>query len=666
MSFDLIFETLTGHPPFPWQSRLYQAWRDGIHGNFPAITLPTGMGKTSVIPIWLIALAQNPSALPRRLVYVVNRRTVVDQTTGEVKTLAKNIRLVPEIDTALRKLCSIDLTDEESPLALSTLRGQLADNRAWSADPSRPAVIVGTVDMIGSRLLFGGYRIGFKSRPLHAAFLAQNAVLIHDEAHLEPAFQHALEGIKNEQAREHRRTTRAHPCPLRVVTLTATSRSSGEPPFQLDPVDDYANPVISRRMHAVKRLHFHEEMNYAKDAALAECLARLALEHEDSDQPVLVFARSLAVIIKAKDALCNGENKGLKTRVRMLTGTLRGYERDRLVEDPVFQRFLPGKQPDDGETVYLLCTSAGEVGINLSAKHLVCDLSTYESMAQRLGRVNRFGDLDPPPEDQQTRIDVVYPAEVVTETKPGRKRDDQEALQKTLSLLWTLPGNASPTELDRLPAQARADAFSPPPKILPLTDILLDNWAMTSIREVMPGRPPLEPYLHGINEEFDPPRTTVAWREEVAVIADDDRRALYPPESLLDAYPLKPHELLSDRSDRVHVELKKIVKRLAKEDQSSPANITLWLMDDYGKVALHSLEELENRPVLIQGRTLLLPPRLGGLRADGMLDGSEKAPADGSLDVSDAFGDRIRVRGDTLPDDGPWRRVLQIDLSDQE
>src|SRR5262249_21972179 len=48
--------------------------------------------------------------------------------------------------------------------AVGTLRGQFADNREWSADPARPAVNVGTVDMIGSRLLFSGYGIGFKSK----------------------------------------------------------------------------------------------------------------------------------------------------------------------------------------------------------------------------------------------------------------------------------------------------------------------------------------------------------------------------------------------------------------------------------------------------------------------------------------------------------------------
>lgn len=96
---------------------------------------------------------------------MVNRRTVVDQTTEEVRRYRERL-VAAGIEDALRGLCAIPLNgadgDPEPSLALSTLRGQFADNRQWSADPARPAVIVGTVDMIGSRLLFSGYGLGFK------------------------------------------------------------------------------------------------------------------------------------------------------------------------------------------------------------------------------------------------------------------------------------------------------------------------------------------------------------------------------------------------------------------------------------------------------------------------------------------------------------------------
>lgn len=116
--FKQLFETLTGHPPFPWQQAMYKRF---VGGNLPDVAaIPTGLGKTSVIAIWLIALAKAEGApLPRRLAYVVNRRTVVDQATDEAINLRNNAT-------------NIGIHD----VAISTLRGQFADNREWSTDPS--------------------------------------------------------------------------------------------------------------------------------------------------------------------------------------------------------------------------------------------------------------------------------------------------------------------------------------------------------------------------------------------------------------------------------------------------------------------------------------------------------------------------------------------------
>src|SRR5262245_5014560 len=89
LDFGDLFKELTTNPPFPWQASLHAHF---VQGDFPSsCNLPTGLGKTSVIPIWLIALATSPATLPRRLVYVVNRRTVVDQATRETEKLRRRL-----------------------------------------------------------------------------------------------------------------------------------------------------------------------------------------------------------------------------------------------------------------------------------------------------------------------------------------------------------------------------------------------------------------------------------------------------------------------------------------------------------------------------------------------------------------------------------------------
>jgi len=53
-AFDRAFEALAGFSPMPWQERLFSLAADG---RFPdACDIPTGLGKTSVIAIWLLAL----------------------------------------------------------------------------------------------------------------------------------------------------------------------------------------------------------------------------------------------------------------------------------------------------------------------------------------------------------------------------------------------------------------------------------------------------------------------------------------------------------------------------------------------------------------------------------------------------------------------------------
>lgn len=638
--FTKLFPVLTGTSPFPWQQSLYECFS---RGEIPSTAnLPTGLGKTSVVAIWLIALLTHPDKVPRRLVYVVNRRTVVDQTTAEVERLRKRLGEMPELLASLTKLCAVPT---DMPLALSTLRGQFADNREWCSDPARPAVIVGTVDMIGSGLLFSRYTCGFKARPHHAALLGQDVLVVHDEAHLEPAFQTLLDSIVDEQKRcgDSR--------PLCVLQLSATNRN-GAPADNSTPTlglseADRANETVRRRIHATKQLRLTV---IADEKQLADKLSELALARRDSGRAVLVFARLVEVVQKIESALGKA-----KLSVVVLTGTMRGKERDELVKDSTFLRFLPpSSRPDptqkltDG-TVYLVATSAGEVGVNLSADELVCDLSTFESMAQRFGRVNRFGDIT------DSTIDVVHPENF----KADDPMDDARA--RTLALLRQLDGNASPHALDQLDAAARSDAFSPPPKIRPATDILFDAWAMTSIRGPLPGRPPVAPYLHG-ETEWEPPETYVAWRSEVEIITDA-LIANYPPEELLADFPLKPHELLRDRSDRVQAELEKLADAAAGN-----AERAVWLVDEDGEVVPKQLKELlgKDSQALLHGATVLLPPSVGGLSERGLLDGN--LPASANLDVANILNGpdekplrcRVRSAESKVPAEHRGLRIVRV------
>lgn len=696
LPFFTVFKDLTGNDPFPWQSALYE--RFAINDLPSAANIPTGLGKTSIIAIWLIALAQYPDRVPRRLIYVVNRRTVVDQTTTEVERLRKALMKpeLAEICKALASLCALPLpTPDAPPLAISTLCGQFADNNEWCADPSRPAVVAGTVDMIGSGLLFSRYARGFKTRPLHAGFLAQDALLVHDEAHLEPSFQKLLESIVAEQ------NTANDPRKLRIIELTATSRAANmnpdSKPFGLDENandKDTDNDTVKEHYKAIKRLRLlpvtklEDGKDKANDSTVRDKISELALAKKNTNRAVLVFVRSVDAAVKIKDKLT--ENK---CSVASLTGTMRGKERDELVtNNAVFQRFLPEENRAANTatgTVFLIATSAGEVGVNISADDLVCDLSTYESMAQRFGRVNRFGKRG------DSEVAVVYRENLQANYDEGlektnsakndadkkiatyqRKYQATLRLIKTLDLLKALGDSASPAALDELHEAKRVAAFSPTPELRIATDVQFDAWALTSIREPIAARPPVAPYLHG-EAEWQPPETHVAWRQELDEIDTAELRDAYPPAELLEDFPLKPRELLRDTSERVYDRLESILLRRQTNGDTLPE---AWLVRENGDTEVFPLARLlfdqqveadneeedeheltenpsdakktetarKNRIVAaLADATLILPASIGGIDEKGLFTPSATDAAGGKADVADIDGQRIRVWSDT-------------------
>jgi CRISPR-associated endonuclease/helicase Cas3 len=134
--------------------------------------------------------------------------------------------------------------------------------------------------MIGSRLLFSGYGIGFKSKPLHAGFLGQDVLLVHDEAHLEPAFQELIQRIESEQ-HERQQVNELPWRKLRLTALTATACERDETernrPLELSD-DDRADLTVRARIHAKKTLSLHE---IADEKKLVDAIADLALNFED-------------------------------------------------------------------------------------------------------------------------------------------------------------------------------------------------------------------------------------------------------------------------------------------------------------------------------------------------------------------------------------------------
>jgi len=657
LNFDRAFHALTGYRPMRWQARLFTRM---VAGNVPeACDLPTGLGKTSVIPIWLVALAQRARdagtpPLPRRLVYIVNRRTVVDQATAIVSTMRERLRKPQEEQWATHREVLATLKERlrslaadanaDDVLGVTTLRGELADNEEWKADPARPAIVVGTIDMIGSRLLFSGYGDGHYKRTHHAGLIGQDALIVHDEAHLTPAFSHLLRAVACEQKREEACNGRSVTAvrPAHVMELSATRRGSGGATFTLEE-EDQEDRIVQQRLTAEKRLSLHP----ASDIQVIRKIFELGLAHEKAGAKVLIYVRLPEHAQSIAEDLREELGSGSDGRVALLTGTIRGHERDRLAKtDPVFRALLNPESRVD-RTVYMVSTSAGEVGIDLNADHMVSDLTTLDALIQRLGRVNRRGG-----KGRCARVDVVGDA-------PAKEKASEldKALAATFDQLqrWAKQGDGgldvSPGNvrelIGKLSESEREASISPKPETLPATDILFDAWSLTSLRE-MPGRPAVAPYLHG-KAEWEPPETFVAWRKEVGRFAEPMEKVEIDENVLSEwfhACPIEARERLRDRTDRVKKALSELLESHQKAHPDQEYGLQVVLLNERGDAEWQALSAIAAKDFPLDFRTVVLPVEAEGLDRNGMFDPTAVPPPDGViLDVADVeAGDDRRER----------------------
>ena len=295
---------------------------------------------------------------------------------------------------------------------------------------------------------------------------------------------------------------------MRVMELSATHRDSDHNSngntFTIDK-EDRKHEKIKKRYRAKKSLRLHEMEKAGKE--INDEMARIALQYEEGKTPerVVVFVRSPDAATKIAAAIEKGLAENKSGRVSILTGEIRGYERDLLLDRPGMKPFVNGGEKKHDETVYLVATSAGEVGMDLHADHMVSDLTTLDSMIQRLGRVNRFG---------QTKANI----DLVHEQSPK-----EENRAKTLEIILNNRSqndsvDVSPAALERwLKDESTVEAFSTLPETVELTDILTDLWSQTSLNDI-PARPEVAPWLHGIQDNL--PETWIAWRKEVELFGN--------------------------------------------------------------------------------------------------------------------------------------------------
>lgn len=696
-----------GQMLFPWQDSLLARFRDG---SIPeALDIPTGLGKTAVMAIWLVARACGAN-LPRRLVYVVDRRAVVDQATD----VALELRRLVDGESSLKK--GLGLRDDQS-LPISTLRGQYVDNREWLEDPAAPAIIVGTVDMVGSRLLFEGYGVSRKMRPYHAGLLGADTLVVLDEAHLVPPFEHLLRAVATDSAFRPREEHSDQQVPrFKLLSLSATGRARSDDVVGLTE-KDYEHAIVKKRLNAKKLLRIDPLDGETK---LEDALAKQAWALTDDGKKavrVIVYSDRREVAQKAKEAaenLAKGDKKAGTPAVEICTelfvGGRRVFEREQAKERLDELGFIAGSKVERTRPVFVFATSAGEVGVDLDADHMLCDLVAWERMVQRLGRVNRRGDgearvvviVEPKPranKKEQEALDKLTRDEELDDKdrkrvegyekklrewenrqKPIehlRKNDDDSSDASPAALLDLKTRTATDTDL----RQIVAAATTPEPLRPALTRPLVEAWAMTSLDE-HPGRPAIQPWLRGWIEN-DPPQTAVVWRTHLPVRAGGAAPRKKEIEDFFEAAPPHTSELLETEtfavvkwiSARAETVCKQQANREigAEELRLREEDVVAFALDPDGGLRktltlaeLESPNDKEEFSRLLGEATLIIDARLAGLK-DGLLDdkgaGVPRTADDGQAWLGEgAVGFRVRTieASMAVARDRNWRERLRF------
>ena len=410
--FDEFFQALYPFVPMSWQTELAAA---ACVGEWPdCVSVPTGAGKTSTIDIAVFALAVQANLppekrnAPMRTFLVVDRRTVVSEAFHRASQLQK--KLAEATDGVLKRVADklrsySGSTSSSEPLSVVELRGGIYRDPSWCNSLTQPMIVTSTVDQVGSRLLFRGYGVSNSSRPIQAAAVAHDSLLILDEAHISRAFSETLAYVKAYQRKPW--ATNPMPLPLRIVEMTATpSTGSSVKKLEITQAElDDPSTHIGRIVNTSKiaKLEIAEKASGSKaPKQIAAVLAKQAMESVGigvespdgtTDKPLKVVGVLCNMVATAKEVVSLLLKNKLVSNddVYLIIGAMRPIDRD-VQTDKLRDLISTGTDRSAiDQPMFVVATQCIEVGADYDFDVLITEAAPLDALVQRFGRLNRGG-----------------------------------------------------------------------------------------------------------------------------------------------------------------------------------------------------------------------------------------------------------------------------------
>ena len=541
--FPAFFEAVHSVAPFPWQLRLLNLLAET--GSWPPVLdLPTGAGKTAALDIAVFHLALEAAKAtdrqaPIRIAFVVDRRLIVDDTFERARKIeaalaAPRHEIVRRAAAALRLLAG----KNERPLVARRLRGGAPREDDWARTPAQPTILCSTVDQVGSRLLFRGYGVSDRMKPIHAGLLGSDCLVLLDEAHLAEPFRQTLDSIKRLRGEDSG--------PWQFALLSATPGVPSETSdkeharfFALDD-NDRINPVLAKRLAVSKPTTLIEVAGKPAedrriDALVEHTMATLAALRPDAASPAIGVvvnrvARARAVFERVKGQLPDATTL-------LIIGPARPIER----EQQAARDLLPirtGRPRDLDRPLIVVATQTIEAGVDIDFDGLVTEAAALDALRQRFGRLNRAGRpvqsvavILAHKEDIGPRVDDPVYGDRIGKTWEALKQAAEETAEKRVEF-----------GIDGFPRQL-ADKIGELAAEKPDAPVLMpayaDLWSQTS--PIPNADPDASLFLHGPNRS--PASVQIVWRADIAE-GELVGRNRYRLATLLDLVPPRSAEAI--------------------------------------------------------------------------------------------------------------------------
>jgi len=356
VSFADFFCAATGSAPYGYQVRLAEA------GLPPVVEAPTGTGKTGIVLAWLWRRMHGPDqgATPRRLIYALPQRSLVEQVAEQV-------------DGWLMRLGLADV------VALHVVMGGAGSSQGqWRQDMHRPAIVIGTVDSLVSKALNRGYGIARAIYPIDFALVTNGAHWVVDEIQLCQESTTTLRQI----AAFAKSVGTAEPFGLTCMSATVSKSllcTVDNPSLTADDVlsigPEERTGELAVRLGASRTIR-----RLPVDPGDYRALAGFVAGRHRPGTLTIVVLNTVEAARRVFGAMPSGE-----AALTLIHSRFRGHEREALA------RKVAGSSVDAGHIV--VATQVVEAGLDLNASLLVTEAAPWPSVVQRAGRCNRTGRL---------------------------------------------------------------------------------------------------------------------------------------------------------------------------------------------------------------------------------------------------------------------------------